>query len=400
MLKDRRYLMQVHGRKFYLKPPRPGRPYFYLRFDAPSNSGLRTNTANRSLGTNVLSAAKERAKQILEPILAGRWRDAEKFKTKSDYATIEQLIARYVERAKERPRTIQSNSNSLRLIVRAVHGGDPDEARASVLTGDLISKFEELRCRGIKDRQKLQTTRNSIRSFVVQARAVVSPKKMKFYGDLNLPDLTSFRAESIESPKRSNPTPLNAAAIAAVNAAAPALAKKDPAVYVSHLLFSRLALRNIEQLHARWTWIVDGSIGIIERPEENFYPKGNEGWVPIAPDVLAELKRFRDLSTNGYIVPGVTFTDRHEAIYRRHSAWAGQWIKGRSKTSYELRRYAGSRIFDLGGTIIDVRDFLRHRDVQTTQRWYFYRLDGRRLPTIGLHNLVPGKKQKERKKQR
>ena len=41
--------------------------------------------------------------------------------------------------------------------------------------------------------------------------------------------------------------------------------------------------------------------------------------------------------------------------------------QGCAKTSYEFRRYAGSRLLDMGATIFEVRDFLRHRDVQTTQ---------------------------------
>ena len=69
--------------------------------------------------------------------------------------------------------------------------------------------------------------------------------------------------------------------------------KEDPAVYVAHLLFSRVGMRNIEIVNARTHWISDGSIGIINRPEENFFPKGCEGWVPIAPDVLARNKAVR-----------------------------------------------------------------------------------------------------------
>jgi hypothetical protein len=54
-----------------------------------------------------------------------------------------------------------------------------------------------------------------------------------------------------------------------------------------------------------------------------------------------------------------------------------------------LRRYAGSRLLDMGATIFEVRDFLRHRDVQTTQMWYAYRLQNRQLRTIGMGDLLP-----------
>jgi integrase len=212
---------------------------------------------------------------------------------------------------------------------------------------------------------------------------------MKFYDGLKLPDLSGFRGEAVESPRRSLPRPIDMQALAAMEAAAPTLAETDPAVYVAHLLFSRLGLRNIEIVNARTKWISDGSIGIVDRPEEDFFPKGSEGWVPIAPDVLAEILRFERLCTDGYLVPGRTATERHDAVYRRHSQWVSTWVKDRTKTSYELRRYAGSRLLDMGATIFEVRDFLRHRDVQTTQTWYAYRLQNRQLRTIGMSDLLP-----------
>ena len=235
----------------------------------------------------------------------------------------------------------------------------------------------------------MQRVRTSTASYVRQARAIVALRKMKFYEGLKLPDLTGFRGESVEAPKRSLPRPLDMKALAAMETAAPALARDDPGAYVAHLLFSRLGLRNIEIVNARTHWISDGSIGIINRPEEDFFPKGCEGWVPISPDVLKEILSFQPLCTDGYLVPGANRTERHDAVYRRHSRWVSQWIKDRTKTSYELRRYAGSRLLDMGATIFDVRDFLRHRDVQTTQQWYCYRLQNRQLRTIGMADLVP-----------
>ena len=185
---------------------------------------------------------------------------------------------------------------------------------------------------------------------------------MKFYEDLKLPELAAFRGETVETPHRSLPRPLDMKALSAMEAASAEARVEDPAVYVAHLLFSRLGLRNIEIVNARTHWISDGSIGIINRSEENFFPKGCEGWVPVARDVLAEIMKFRSLTTDNYLVPGKNQTERHQAVYRRHSKWVSKWIKGRAKTSYELRRYAGSRLLDMGATIFEVRDFLRHRE--------------------------------------
>lgn len=387
-MKDVRLLFRVHGRKFYLAPPRrPGGPY-YIRFEPPSNQRTRIRVVHRSLRTNVISTAKARAKLIIEPILNGQWETAEKLKSRSGYSTIGELLERYHAGAGDRPNTVRNNSSALRLIVRTVHAGDPDSQSSSVLTAELIRQFERIRMAAAKSEPDRHRTRASIRSYVVQARSVVAPRKIRFYEDLNLPDLSSFRNEKVEMPKRTKPRALGVGVISAINAAAQNLAAFDPAVYVAFLLFSRLGLRNVEIRNARWHWIQNGRIGIIDRPEENFYPKGSEGWVPIAPDVLKELMRFRDLSTDDYIVPGRTATERKEAVDRRHSNWVGQWIKDRSKTSYELRRYAGSLVYNATRDILKVRDFLRHASLETTQQWYAYLLDN--VPSIGMNDFVPG----------
>jgi len=309
---------------------------------------------------------------------------------------IGELIARYERNASQRRATIRSNVRSLRMIVRTVHGGDPDQKSMAVLTANLIREFEKRQVDSAEKRATpatravvIQRVRTSTASYVRQARSIVALRKMKFYEGMKLPDLSGFRGETVETPHRSLPRPLDMKALTAMNAAAPTLAKKDPGAYVAHLLFSRLGLRNIEIVNARVHWISDGSIGIVDRLEEDFFPKGCEGWVPMASDVFKEILRFQPLCTDGYLVPGVNQTERHDAVYRRHSKWVAQWIKDRTKTSYELRRYAGSRLLDLGATIFEVRDFLRHRDVQTTQMWYAYRLQNRQLRTIGMRDLIP-----------
>ena len=323
-------------------------------------------------------------------------RSAVRLKLRDDNATIGELIAKYQQRAAQRPRTIRSNVRSFRMVIKTVHGSDADSKSTSVLTANLIREFEKQqleraeKCATPATRASaVQKVRISTASYVRQARAIVALRKMKFYDGLRLPDLAAFRGESVETPKRSLPRPLDMKALAAMEAAAPALARDDPGAYVAHLLFSRLGLRNIEIVNARTHWINEDSIGIINRSEEDFFPKGCEGWVPIATDVLKEVLSFQPLCTDGYLIPGSNQTDRHHAVYRRHSKWVSQWIKDRTKTSYELRRYAGSRLLDMGATIFEVRDFLRHRDVQTTQMWYAYRLQNRHLRTIGMHDLLP-----------
>jgi integrase len=397
-VKERKLLIPTRctTRKFYLHRPPPGRNDWHVRFTPPAIDGVR-RVVFRSTGTKEVAAAKRIAAQIIESFWTDSRRGAEPLKLRNDNATIGELIAKYRENASQRPSTIRSNVRSLRMIMKTVHGGDPDTRPTSLLTANLIREFEKRQLDHARNRATaatrstvIQRVRTSTASYVRQARSIVALRKMKFYDGMKLPDLAGFRGESVEAPKRSLPRPLDMKALGAMQAAAPALAENDPGAYVAHLLFSRVGLRNIEIVNARVHWISDGSIGIVNRSEEDFFSKGSEGWVPVAPDVLKEILRFQPLCTDGYLVPGANRTERHDAVYRRHSKWVAQWIKDRTKTSYELRRYAGSRLLDMGATIFEVRDFLRHRDVQTTQQWYAYRLQNRALRTIGMKDLIPG----------
>jgi integrase len=396
-VKERKLLIPTRctTRKFYLHGPPPGRNDWHVRFTPPAINGVR-RVIFRSTATKEIAAAKRIAAQIIESFWIDSGRGAEPLKLRNDNATIGELIAKYQQSASQRPSTLRSNVRSLRMIVKTVHGGDPDANPTSLLTANLIREFEK---RQIDRAQKrataatrstvIQRVRTSTASYVRQARSIVALRKMKFYDGMKLPDLAGFRGETVEAPHRSLPRPLDMKALSAMEAAAPTLGENDPGAYIAHLLFSRVGLRNIEIVNARVHWISEGTIGIVNRPEEDFFPKGSEGWVPIAPDVLKEILRFQPLCTGGCLVPGANRTERHDAVYRRHSKWVAQWIKDRTKTSYELRRYAGSRLLDMGATIFEVRDFLRHRDVQTTQMWYAYRLQNRQLRTIGMRDLIP-----------
>jgi integrase len=367
----RSFTVSVDGHDFRVFIP-PGRFVYYARFKMGGKAYLRTlQTANQS-------AAASRAKIVIRRIKEGRWEEDESKKVRSSLATVGELIAEYQKHAGP-TRSPKENAAVLRAIV-ATRGGDPDKQRSTILTGSLVRDWERAR----QDLSKQTRASNW-----TKAKCIFGRKYLGFYSDagLKLPDLQSFLSATVGQADRRLPRALDEGVIRSIIAAAPDLKREDPACYVAFLLFSRLGMRNIEIRCARWNWIERSERGaamaIIERPEEDFSPKGSEGRVPLSADVLAELEEFRGLSEDGFIVPAKTKTERAHVVDRRHSAWVGRWIKDRSKTSYELRRYAGSLILKAtNGDIMAVRDFLRHSDVQTTQKWYAYRL--RELPSIGM----------------
>ncbi|MEI6516908.1 MAG: site-specific integrase [bacterium] len=393
------YHIGFEGKEFliFLRDLPSGKKGYYLRFEHRLKPYL------RSLGTNVLASAKANALPKIKAIMKVDTATDDLLKLKSDFATIGEIVEAYLL-GQGNKRTMDDNVNSLRNMIRVGLGvKNPDDCKSTVLTPELLEKFEKARMalvgteyqRYAKSESRILTAHSvvtSTRSYVVHARALFSAKRMPLYKGLKLPDLVKFRGAHVASPKKRAPRALDSGVIEAINAAAPALAKSDPAAYVAHLMFKYLGMRNAEIRAAKWGWIEkhgpgDNSMAVIDRPEEGFKAKGNEGRVPVADDVLAELEKFKDHGTDGFIVPGATATDRRNAVDRRHSEWVSQWIKDRSKTSYELRRYAGSKVLDNGGSIEDVRDFLRHSDLKTTLDWYVYRL--RKLKPLTMAHFAP-----------
>src|SRR2546423_8358805 len=143
-MKNRKLLIPVRcsTRNFYLQPPPPGRNDWHVRFVPPSTDGVRREIF-RSTGTKEIPAAKRIAAQIIESFWTDAGRGAERLKLRHDHATIGELIERYRESAAQRPATIRSNARSLRMIVKTVYSGDPDQKSTALLTANLIREFEK-----------------------------------------------------------------------------------------------------------------------------------------------------------------------------------------------------------------------------------------------------------------
>ena len=151
-------------------------------------------------------------------------------KLRNNNATIGELSSDIDEVPSSVRGQCNSNARSLRLIVRAVHRGNPDQKTTSVLTANLIREFEKRRIQRVEENGGGCESHRSDSpcskldcELCRQARSVVALRKMKFYEDMKLPDLASFRAESVETPQRSLPRPLDMKALSAMEAAVPAL---------------------------------------------------------------------------------------------------------------------------------------------------------------------------------
>lgn len=353
----------------------------------------------RCLGTTFEHLAKDKAKAIIDAVYKGDLEESRRLKMASDYSTLRDICyvyrVRYGTNAK-RKRSAQTNIGALEAMVMANGIGPLNMVRSDVLTGRFVRRFEEKQEERIERDgagNMLQSSELTVRSYtasrVKQAKSIFKRSWMSWYEGLSLPDLTKFREQGVTAPKRPKPRPLDEGVMEAILKDAPNLEARSPALYVTFLLFSQLGLRNGEIKAARRSWIrrhADGSgeLGVIYRPEENYEPKAKtEGWVPINAAVLAELDRIyfgnRKPETgkeeDDFLVPAANKTERAKIVDRQHSKWCGQWIKERSKVSYELRRYAGSLYYQQTRDLGKVQKFLRHADLKTTMDWYWYLLE-------------------------
>lgn len=376
------FFAQGRRRRLYRKTPMGP---FYVRFQYAGRD------IPRCLETTEPQVAILKAKHLIKLAYEEdevALRDA---KVRSDYSSLYEICevyrGKYGTTAK-RKRSAQTNIGALQAMVRA-SGINFADARANVLAGALIRRFEEDQEKRIERDpagNMVQASELRVRSYIYsrtkQAKAIFKKAWMNWYEKLVLPDLTSFREQGVTAPDRPKPRRLDEGVMEAIEADVPRLAREQPAVYATFLLFSQLGLRNGEIKFARRNWIVkradgSGEIEIINRPEENFKPKAKtEGMVPIAREVLDELLRLAEPEEKGgFLVPAANKTEREKIVDRQHSAWCGQWIKQRSKVSYELRRFAGSRYYQQTGDLGKVQKFLRHADLKTTMDWYWYLLD-------------------------
>lgn len=382
------------GRKRKLYRPINGGT-FHVRFQ------VRGRDIARSTGTIVLAAAKERGRQIVEAELSGNTQKSRELKMHSDACTLRDICDHYLEKFGSN-RTGRNNVGALEKLVRLGAKLSLENARATVLTAKLVRDFEaaeETRIErdrgGALDRASELRVRTSIGSTMRQARSIFSRKFLHWYEDMKLPNLDEFKAQGVLAPRRrGDPRPLDEAAIAGMFAASKQLAVDDPSCYVAFILFALMGMRNTEICKARKGWLrrIDNGgwmLDIIDRPEENFFCKGYERHLPVGREIVDLLNQYYRHSPDGaFLVPAAHKTDRDNIVMDRHRIWAAQWIKGYTKVSYELRRYAGSLVLKKTGSIMAAKKFLGHANAATTEKWYAYMLGD--LPALSFADFANG----------
>jgi integrase len=348
--------------------------------------------------TNQIAQAKREAKaweeKVRGAVQSGNWGEVDQAKLRSEIADVRELCEKYEgwDTQKPRKKTRKQNVDRFRQVLRVgMPGRAIDAVKLNEVTAEVLRSFvDKQKARAGKSYQRYEGSeerelnanglRKSIASTVTQARSLFSKKALSFYKEkgLKVPEMSGFMSYYVEKPEIELPEAPELASVHALLASGPELRAQNSAAFLGLLLIAELGMRPIEILAAREWWLAkDGNtwvMSIIRRPQEKFDPKGNQGHMAVSQQLVDELERWKAQRTEGYLIPGKTVTQRDDAIRRDLSAWCGGFITDREKATYELRRYAGSRVLDVTGNLVDVQRFLRHKDIQTTMRWYAYRM--------------------------
>lgn len=379
---------------------------FYLKGNAPG--------IFRSTGFSTKGMALDAARKLWKAALEGRLDalDSTKLKKTREVATIGEIVQAHALAGEKGHLEVKADvgaayRNCLRRVVAWAKGthGRPvgkvrdqvdaaavDKLSSEILSQELVEEF----CRNyvaaaggdmLERDQRLRGAHSILRN----ARALFEGRALSVYKGLTLPDLGKFLAAALRKAVPVEHESLSDKAVREMATEALKLREVEDPLYLVHLLFRHVGMRNdeIENMRVEWieefaepraVFLPDGSkreiAGVVAIRRRSYWvPKRSAGDVPLSADVLAELEKWtKDRQGDEVLVPAATATDRWELIYRRHSDFVRPWTGDRQKTSYELRRWGATKIARLHQSAEMADRFLRHARTTTAERHYLTEL--------------------------
>lgn len=345
----------------------------------------------RCTGYSKKGMAREAAVKIWRAALEERFDilDATKLRRDRPVALVGQIIAAFENHIgkynlKLKERTAQGYVNALKVIVRSQHP-KVETVPSSALTENLIELFFAAHVQAAGDDILKRDARiRGANSTINNARALFSPLAMKCYRDLELPDLKKFlSATTMQNPALDH-SEISRETMWEIVQASLCLRSQCAPLYLVHLMYRQLGMRNDEIEHARLSWLEkrpqvvflpDGTKRRIAgymslRKRADWQPKRSSGEIPIDPVVWRELLRLSGAKKpDDYLIQARTPTERAWLVDRDHSEFMRPWVAGHSKTSYELRRWGATLIAKRQGEEAADR-FLRHKPKSVAGKHY------------------------------
>jgi hypothetical protein len=360
-------------------------PYWYVLFEHKGKPHA------VSLQTTDVRVGRTRAVARWEAVKSEQWAapKPEAPRPAPPTSTLGEILDRYEEaiftvNTEIDPATVHANALAFARLV-SVARPDCRDIRglsSSVLTEDLVAEFRTryLASAG-DDLRKQESRRRGGNSVLRQARSLFARPAMRLYRHLHLPELESFLEAPGYNAKRALVREIQAATIAQISHASLAL---PDAVYLAHVCFKHLGMRNLEIEGARWFWLQPAEAGggwMDVDQTADFDPKASLGRIPVPRDVYRLLDSFR-AADQDFLIAAANPTERTEVVNRAHSEFVKRFLDGSShKTSYRLRKWAADTIRMKYGDDAS-KAFLRHSDKSVAGRHYWSAYNWRRLAEL------------------
>lgn len=364
----------------------------------------------RCLETNVKDNAIANARAIISAVKGQKWKElaAAVAGTKlrqADFATISDILTE----AEKNPEGLQSIGKSIsafRCILRAVHGESFLQLSATHINAALVSRYR----RSILgdddpdapagDRHENRRAKITGASYLRQARSLFASHMLEHYKDAGLqvplPAIEEFRKANgfrrviiTYSPPSDQILVQTFAWLDKLWHDGPGkIREKRRAMFTAICLACGAGMRKSEIARAKWDWFQqrDGAVWV---RSDAIAKDGNPVDVPVVLDWWPRLQKIHawqlahTRADNTFILAG-NKTARSEKVFRWISAWMRSLGWKTEKTIHEFRAWVGSKVAEKFGFHV-ASLFMRHKDEQTTRRYY-----GRyvKLKTIKLEGLA------------
>ena len=374
----KRYTLWKKGDNFYLRLRKQGRQIW------------------KTLGTPLKEHAVKQAKVELDKLESNDWKPVpKKSEAIKGMATIGEILDRYLASQRDiAPATKNNYIAAMETILRVVTGKDePRSLPASILSEETLDSYiGKERTKGRPD--------HSIHASITQARCIVSPKVMALYKGLVLASLDGFRSpRDFKGDRGAGFIPFTREEVVALESKASELLRAHDPLWVVYVFMSQLALRNKEVSLAKWSDISEGIEYEDGKPVSKRYlrvqadyAEAKPALIEIRDDLWSSLQLYKPTACThdpvrdavgallpcdacAHILPAKTKTERNNLCKRGINDALRGLIQGRRKIAYELRRWAGSRIYTIHGSDA-ARNTLRHASVVTVERYYATELKG------------------------
>lgn len=352
----------------------------------------------RCLETNIKEIAIARARPIISAVKGQKWKElaaavAGTRIRQSDFSTLTEILAV----AAQNPEGLESINKSIsafRCVFRAVHGADFEKLPASSINAALVSRYRKHLLGDKEDEdpsaditKRLEKRRKKITgaSYLRQARSLFSTHMLEHYKNaglkLPLATIDEFRkAQGFRHVIIEYHSPSDALLVQTFqqldrlwHPGPGRIRAKRRAMYTALCLACGAGMRKSEIARAKWSWFQqrDGSVWV---KSDALAKDGNPIDVPVVLDWWPRLQQIhawqlaQGHSPEAYILPG-TKTERSEEVFRHVSAWMRRLGWKTEKTIHEFRAWVGSKVAEKFGFHI-ASLFMRHKDEQTTRRYY------------------------------